>query len=121
MQEVANLNIEEIFKIKGVFAVGEFDLSGKLISFKSNQLNSVQADSTARLSGSLFSLLSNIFSMYSMYCGIPFEHVNEMIFRSQDLSMVLISGKKRNVGAFFKTIEVNTEELVEKLTKFSSE
>ncbi|MGC8644668.1 MAG: DUF2173 family protein [Thermoplasmata archaeon] len=115
------MKIEEIYKMKGVLAVGEFDYSGKLLSFKSEQLNSVQADSTARLSGSLFSLLSNIFSIYSMYCGIPFEHVNEMIFRSQDVSMILISGKKRNVGAFFRTGEVNLELIVERLTKYSSE
>jgi roadblock/LC7 domain-containing protein len=106
---VENLNIEEIYKMEGVLAVREFDLSGKPLYFKSEQLNSIQADSTARLRGSLFSLLSNIFSIYTMYCGIPFEHVNEMMFRSQDVSMVLISGTKRNVGAFFRTGDVNLE------------
>ncbi|MCL4333928.1 MAG: DUF2173 family protein [Candidatus Thermoplasmatota archaeon] len=115
------MSLDEIYKTKGIVAVGEFDLTGKLVSFKSGQLSPIQADSTARLSGSLFSLLSNIFSIYSMYCGIPFEHVNEMIFRDPDLTLVLVSGKKRSAGVFFKSGETNIEVIVEKISKYCSE
>ncbi|MEM0167706.1 MAG: DUF2173 family protein [Thermoplasmatales archaeon] len=114
------MKIDDIYKIKGVLAVGEFDQSGKLIMFKSEQLSPVQADSTARLSGTLFSLLSNIFSIYSMYCGIPVEHMNEMIFKSQEVSLILVSGSKHDAGAFVRTSDVNIDTVVSSLKEYCS-
>ncbi|MEM0127993.1 MAG: DUF2173 family protein [Thermoplasmatales archaeon] len=115
------MKIDDVYKMKGVLAVGEFDQNGRLIMFKSDQLNPVQADSTARLSGSLFSLLSSIFSIYSMYCGIPIEQVNEMIFRGREVSLVLVSGSHRDAGAFFRSDTIDSEVLIQTLKEYCSE
>ena len=58
-------NMDSLLSHKGVVAAGEFDEGGRLRGYKSRILTPEQADSTARLSGSMMSLMDTITALYS--------------------------------------------------------
>ncbi|MCY0851946.1 MAG: hypothetical protein OWQ34_04335 [Thermoplasma acidophilum] len=112
------MNIDDISRLKGVLGVGEFDQLGNLVSYRSSILDPVQADSTARLSGVLFSLITNILSLYSKFCGVPMDHADEILFHSQDLTMILMSGSKRSAGVIFRNSDLKTDEIRQYLGEY---
>lgn len=112
------MNIDDISHIKGVLGVGEFDQLGNLVSYRSTILDPVQADSTARISGVLFTLITNMLSLYSKFCGVPMDHADEIQFHTQDVSMILMSGRKRSAGVIFKNSDLDTEDIRNYLRRF---
>jgi len=105
------MSIDKVMEIKGVIAAGEFDPSGKLISFKSKAISPDQADSTARLSGSIFTLLDTLSAIYSRYCSIPLYPIKSISIDGLEFSLILKCGKRGCAGAMVKNTECDIHEV----------
>lgn len=96
----------EVIKTRGIVGAGIFDTDGKLISYSSKTLSPEQADSTALLSGSIYSLIGSIASLYSKFCGIKMQPVTRIDVFSNDFAIALLCGTRGCGGIIYNINEV---------------
>jgi roadblock/LC7 domain-containing protein len=106
---------KEVVAIKGVIGAGIFDTNGKLISYSSKTLSSEQADSTAMLCGTIYSLIESIASLYSRFCGIKMHPVTRIDVISMDFGISLTCSSRGCTGIIFNQNELERSKLDELL------
>lgn len=105
------VDLDSLLTHGGVMAAGEFDESGRLRGYRSKVLTPEQADSTARLSGSLLSLMDTITALYSRYCGFPLAPLQAIRISGAEYTLMLVSSAKRCVGVIGKNGTTDFESL----------
>ena len=103
--------LDSLLSRKGIVAAGEFDEAGRLVGYKSRILTPEQADSTARLSGSLLSLLDTLTALYSRYCGFPLAPLQSVRLSGVEYTLLLVSSAKHCVGVIAKNGAADLEAL----------
>lgn len=112
------VSLDSFLAYKGVVGVGEFDETGRLKAYRSKLLSPEQADSTARLSGSLVTLLDTIMALYSRFCGVPIAPFQSVKIEGLEYSIMLVSSAKTCLGIIGKNDEVDFDAIKKELVKF---
>lgn len=106
-----NLTVDTLLSRKGILAAGEFDETGRLKAYRSKTLSPEQADSTARLSGALMSLVETITALYSRFCGVPIEPLQGLRLEGIEYTLMLVCTGKTCLGIIGKNSEMDFESL----------
>ena len=112
----ARTDLDLLLAHKGVLAAGEFDEGGRLRGYKSKVLSPEQADSTARLSGSLLSLMDTVTALYSRYCGFPLAPLQSIKLSGVDYTLLLVTSAKRCVGVIGKNGSADFDSLEKEMS-----
>ena len=108
--------IEELLKINGVVAAGEFTTDGKAKNYKTNNMPMSQemAGMTAQFCASVTMLFNTLAGSFTQLSKMPWTPQKVWTYSGGDYT-VAINGN--NVGAFAETAKVNFDELVKALMK----
>ncbi len=106
-------SLDELLKLKGVVASGEFSADGKLINLRSNnnQLSNEVADLTAQFAAAVSQLLGALASAHSKISGYNWLPEHGWTYSGGDLT-IAVGG---NRGVFVKTAEADFKQLFEAL------
>jgi roadblock/LC7 domain-containing protein len=106
-------SLDELLRLKGVVASGEFSANGKLIEFRSNnnQLSNEVADLTAQFAAAVSQLLGALASAHSKISGFNWLPEHGWTYSGGDLT-IAVGG---NRGVFVKTAEADFSQLFDAL------
>lgn len=106
-------SLDELLRLKGVIASGEFSANGKLIDFRSNsnQLSNDVADLTAQFAAAVSQLLGALGAAHSKISGLNWVPEHGWAYSGGDLT-IAVGG---NRGVFVKTTEADFNQLFEVL------
>jgi roadblock/LC7 domain-containing protein len=106
-------SLDELLRLKGVVASGEFSPNGKLIDFRSNnnQLSNEVADLTAQFAAAVSQLLGALASAHSKISGFNWLPEHGWTYSGGELT-IAVAG---NRGVFVKTAEADFNQLFEVL------
>lgn len=110
------ITIEELLKINGVVAAGEFTTDGKLKDYKTNNMPMSQemAIMTAQFCASVTMLFNTLAGGFTQLSKMPWTPQKVWTYSGGDYT-VAINGN--NTGVFAETAKVNFDELVKALMK----
>lgn len=106
--------LDELLKLKGVVAAGEFTLDGKLVSYKTNKgydLTQEHAELTAQFSATVTQVFNTLAGAYSKIKEEDWVPQKGWAYAGGDWT-VAIGGA---IGVFAKTAEVDYNQLFEAL------
>lgn len=106
-------SLDELLRLKGVIASGEFSQNGKLIGFRSNssQLSDEVANLTAQFAAAVSQLLGALASAHSKISGLKWVPEQGWAYSGGDLT-IAVGG---NRGVFVKTADADFNQLFEAL------
>ena len=106
-------SLDELLRLKGVIASGEFSPNGKLIEFRSNdhQLPDEVANFTAQFAAAVSQLFGALAAAHSKISGLKWLPEHGWTYSGGDLTIV-VGG---NRGVFVKTAEADLNQLFEAL------
>lgn len=106
-------SLDELLRLKGVIASGEFSQNGKLIDFRSNnsQLSDEVANLTAQFAAAVSQLLGTLASAHSKISGLKWVPEHGWAYSGGDLT-IAVGG---NRGVFVKTADADFNQLFEVL------
>lgn len=106
--------LEDLLKLKGVVAAGEFTLDGKLVSYKANKgydLTQEQAELTAQFSATVTQVFNTLAGAYTKIKEEAWVPQKGWAYAGGDFS-IAVGGTK---GVFVKTAEADYNQLFEAL------
>ena len=106
-------SLDELLKLKGVVASGEFSVDGKLINLRSNnnQLSDEVANLTAQFAAAVSQLFGALASAHSKISGFNWLPEHGWTYSGGELT-IAVGG---NRGVFVKTAEADFNQLFEVL------
>ena len=106
-------SLEELLRLKGAVASGEFSADGKLKDFRSNnnQLTPEVADLTAQFTAAVSQLLRTLAAAHSKISGLNWVPEQGWAYSGGDLT-IAVGG---NRGVFVKTAEADFNQLFDAL------
>ncbi len=106
-------SLDELLRLKGVIASGEFSVDGKLIDFraKDNRLPEEAAQLTAQFAAAVSQLLGALASAHSKISGLNWVPEQGWAYSGGDLT-IAVGGRR---GVFVKTEEADFNQLFEEL------
>lgn len=107
-------SIDDLLKLKGVVAAGEFTLDGKLVNYKTNkgyELSQEQAELTAQFSATVTQLFNTLAGAYSKIKEEDWVPQKGWAYAGGDWT-VAVGGAR---GVFVKTAEADYNQLFEAL------
>ena len=106
-------SVDELLRLKGAVASGEFSSDGKVKEFrsKSNELSSEVADLTAQFAASVSQLLGTLAVAHSKISGFNWIPEQGWAYSGGELT-IAVGG---NRGVFVKTAEADFNQLCEAL------
>jgi roadblock/LC7 domain-containing protein len=106
-------SLDELLRLKGVIASGEFSPTGKLVDFRSNsnQVSDDAANLTAQFAAAVSQLLGALASAHSKISGLKWVPEHGWAYSGGDLT-IAVGGSR---GVFVKTAEADFNQLFEAL------
>ena len=106
-------SLDELLRLKGVIASGEFSADGKLIDFrgKDNRLPQDVAELTAQFAAAVSQLLGALAAAHTKVSGFNWVPERGWAYSGGDLT-IAVGGRH---GVFFKTEDADFNELFEVL------
>ncbi len=100
--------IEDLMKLKGVAAAGEFSDDGRCLGYKANlPMNEEQAQMTAQFIATVSMMFKTLAGSYTQLSGMPWIPARGWAYSGGDWS-VCVGG---NIGLFVETAKADFNEL----------
>jgi roadblock/LC7 domain-containing protein len=105
-------SLDELIRIDGVIAAGEFTADGKLVDFRSNdEMSQELAEASAQFCGSVTLLFDTLAGSFSQLSGMNWVPQQGWMYAGGDLTVAIGGGK----GVFIETAKADFNRLFEVL------